>query len=100
MSEVQDHQYKWTFRRAKLHTFWATEDITFPKFQNVKGAQSMRVDGVPGTSLKTMTEVMGFTIVNTAIEITPGKPDKKLFKMPKGYEVKEFDPNVFGGMGG
>lgn len=65
---------------------WATDGIVFPKFSQVKGAQSMAVEGVPGTALKTSTSVMGMTIVNTAIEISKEKPNKKLFKLPKAMK--------------
>lgn len=74
---------------------WVTEDIQFPK---VKGmSQGVQFAGLPGIALKTMASQMGITTVLTATEISTDKLDKDLFKLPKGYEMKKFDPSVFGG---
>ena len=75
---------------------WATEEFEFPEIKNVKGVQSVDVKGVPGVALKTMSTVMGVTVILEAVEINEEKPDKNLFKLPKSYDRKKFDPEAMG----
>lgn len=73
---------------------WVTDKFTLPKAEkSSKGGMSGMLDikGVPGMPLKVMTTQMGMTVTITANEIDTKTPDKKLFKLPKGYAKEDFD---------
>lgn len=85
---------------------WVTDKLKFPEMKGGNGAPgaglaSIKMDGVKGLPLKMMSSTMGFTTIITAEKVAPGTPDKKMFKIPKGYKVEEMDPSaMMGGMGG
>lgn len=74
---------------------WVTDKLMLPKskVESNKGGMSGMLDikGVPGTPLKVMTTQMGMTVTITAKEVDAKAPDKKLFKLPKGYAKEDFD---------
>jgi hypothetical protein len=73
---------------------WVTEKYKFPKAEtsaNNGMSGMLDIKGVPGMPLKVMTTQMGMTVTITASEINTKAPDKKLFKLPKGYAKEEFD---------
>ena len=84
---------------------WATEKIkpAKPKKGNsmsMGGMGGMNMKGLPGMPLKMEMATGPMTIVIEAKEVDTNTPDKKLFKLPKGYDKEEFNPNMFGGGGG
>lgn len=74
---------------------WVTDKLTLPKSSTGASKNGMsgmlNIDGVPGTPLKVMTTQMGMTVTITAKEVDSKAPDKKLFKLPKGYAKEDFD---------
>lgn len=80
---------------------WVTDKLTFPKMQGSSAAGgfggSLSVEGLNGMPLKTETTEGDVTVVMVASRLTIESLDKNLFKVPKGYEVKPFDANSFGG---
>ena len=84
---------------------WATEDIqpTKPKkggSMSMGGMGGMNMKGLPGMPLKMEMAAGPMQIVIEAKEVDTNTPDKKLFKLPKGYDKEDFNPNMFGGGGG
>lgn len=81
---------------------WATDKLKFPEMKGgVSGGMggSMAVKGVKGLPLKTMVNQGPMTVTLTATEIKVETLDKNMFKVPKGYDVEPFNPDMFGGMG-
>lgn len=73
---------------------WVTDKFSLPKSEtSSKGGMSgmLNIEGVSGTPLKVMTTQMGMTVTVTANEINTKAPDKKRFKLPKGYAKEDFD---------
>jgi hypothetical protein len=81
---------------------WVTDKFTIPKAEQGSGggmSGMLDIKGVTGTPLKVMTTQMGMTVTVTAKEISTTMPDKKLFKLPKGYAKEPFDmAKMTGGM--
>jgi Domain of unknown function (DUF4412) len=81
---------------------WVTEKFSIPKAAQGSGSGMsgmLDIKGVKGTPLKVMTTQMGMTVTITAKEISTTAPDKKLFKLPKGYAKEPFDmEKMMGGM--
>lgn len=80
---------------------WVTDKFVIPKSENSGGGMSgmLDVEGLNGTPLKVMTTQMGMTVNLTASEVSTTVPDKKLFKLPKGYAKEPFDAEkMMGGM--
>lgn len=81
---------------------WATDKLKFPETKGgMSGGMggSMAVKGVRGLPLKTMVNQGPMTVTLTATEIKVEKLDKNMFKIPKGYDVEPFNPEMMGGMG-
>jgi hypothetical protein len=74
---------------------WTTDKFKLPKSENAAKGGGMTglldMKGVPGMPMKVMTTQMGMTVTITAEEIDTKAPDKKLFKLPKGYAKEDFD---------
>lgn len=84
---------------------WATDKIKPAKpkkggSMSMGGMGGMNMKGLPGMPLKMETQTGPISIVLEAVEVDTQTPDKKLFKLPKGYDKEEFNPNMFGGGGG
>ncbi|MEM0995673.1 MAG: DUF4412 domain-containing protein [Bacteroidota bacterium] len=85
---------------------WVTDQIKLPKSEGAGGpggglTSGLTMEGLPGLPLKTMINQGPITVIMTAKTVDPGVPDKKLFKLPKGYDKEEFDmKSMMGGMGG
>jgi hypothetical protein len=81
---------------------WITDKFTTPKAEGGGGAgmsSMLDIKGVKGTPLKVMTTQMGMTVTVTVKEVIKTLPDKKLFKLPKGYAKEPFDASkMMGGM--
>lgn len=82
---------------------WVTDKFSIPK-SSASGSGSgmsgmLDIKGVKGTPLKVMTTQMGMTVTVTTKEVSMTAPDKKLFKLPKGYAKEPFDmAKMTGGM--
>jgi hypothetical protein len=73
---------------------WVTDKYKLPKSEVSSGngmTGMLDIKGLPGMPLKVVTTQMGMTVSITANEISTKLPDKKLFKLPKGYAKEEFD---------
>ncbi|MFM2375287.1 MAG: hypothetical protein RLZZ165_384 [Bacteroidota bacterium] len=81
---------------------WTTDQFAIPKSSRGAGSSisgMMDMEGVSGTPLKIMTEQGPVTVTFTADEVITRLPDKKLFKLPKGYTIEDFDASsMMGGM--
>lgn len=84
---------------------WVTDKINPAKPKKEGGGSSMGMMGVstkglPGMPLRMENPAGPMTIILEAIEVDTKTPDKKMFKLPKGYDKEEFNPAMFGGGGG
>lgn len=80
---------------------WVNEKWTMP---SGNGASSMMgggssIKGIKGVPMKIMVNQGPMTMVMTVSSVDLTVPAKTEFKVPKGYKVEDFDPNMFGGMG-
>ncbi len=83
---------------------WVTDKIqpTKPKKGgnlNMGGIAAISAQGLPGMPLKVEMQAGAISIILEAMEVDSRTPDKKLFKLPKGYDKEDFNPNMFGGGG-
>lgn len=76
---------------------WVTNKIQIPKSatddSEVGMSGMLNMKGVPGTPLKTMTSELGVVLIITATDVSTSKPDKNIFKLPKGYKKEDYDEN-------
>jgi hypothetical protein len=81
---------------------WVTDKFNIPRSAESSGggmSGMLDVKGVKGTPLKVMTTQGPMTVTVTVKEISTTAPDKKLFKLPKGYAKEPFDmEKMMGGM--
>jgi Domain of unknown function (DUF4412) len=81
---------------------WTTDQFVIPKSSHGAGSNisgMMNIEGVSGTPLKIMAEQGPVTVTITADEVITRLPDKKLFKLPKGYTKEVSDASsMMGGM--
>lgn len=79
---------------------WITQDINIAKpKKNGKHGGAVFMDGIDGFPLKIESDVMGMTMIMTATSVKKINVDESEFEIPGDYEVKDFDPSIFGGMG-
>jgi hypothetical protein len=76
---------------------WVTEEIKLkkPKTGSAQNAGQVFVDGLNGFPLKIETEVMGMNMIMEVTTVEKKVIDSNTFAIPKGYEVKDFDPSKF-----
>jgi|GEM_PF-448609 len=83
---------------------WVTDKIkpAKPKKEggNSMGMMGVSTKGLPGMPLRMENPAGPMTIILEAVEVDTKTPNKKLFKLPKGYDKEEFNPAMFGGGGG
>lgn len=89
----------------QVQYLWVAEDLSMPAMSGgggpgIMGTGAISGSGVPGLPLKIMSNTNGISVVLTAKSVESGKLPKKDFKIPKGYDKKDFDPaSLMGGMG-
>ena len=101
-------KYKVELENAGMGTMtqyvWAAADLKLaePKAGTKKlDMGSISIKGIDGIVLKSVTEIMGMTMTNTATDISTEVPSKSTFTVPKGYKVEEKSiEDIMGGMGG
>ena len=82
---------------------WVTNEIKFKKPKNAQNAGQLFVDGIDGFPLKVTSEMntmgMAMTMIMTATSVDTRKVSDSVFEIPNDYEIKKFDPAMFGRMG-
>ena len=80
-----------------VQTMWMTEDL---QIKRPKGAEknggAVFVNGVEGFPMMIETKTMGFTMVMKVTEVEKMSIPSSTFEIPKGYEIKDFNPKMFG----
>lgn len=89
--------------KASVQYIWATSDIRIEKPQKKNGktpsgAGQLLIDGLDGFPLKIMTPVPegNLVLVLTASKVDLQRISKSDMEFPKEFEVKDFDPSMFG----
>lgn len=84
---------------------WVTPSIkpSVPKDAANGGSNMIVSDQIDGFPLKTMTSIdmggMKMNVIEVATEVKKEKLDASMFSIPSNYTIKDFDPNMFNGMG-
>jgi hypothetical protein len=75
---------------------WITDQIKISKPADRKNSGGIFVEGMDGFPLKIQSETMGMNMVMTVSEVNKKAIPASEFQIPSDYEVKDFDPNMFG----
>lgn len=79
---------------------WATDKLKMPASDGSGMGGMISSEGLPGMPMKVVTSQGPMTITLEVTKLDRSTPDKKLFKLPKGYKQEPFDPNAMMGGGG
>ena len=89
---------------ATVQYVWATPDIQIEKPQkrngNIpSGADQLLIEGLDGFPLKIMTPLPegGLILIMTAAQVDLQRIGKSDMEIPKEFDIRDFDPNLFGG---